>query len=81
MTAIDLGRPVSGDVVDLILDDHRRFEALLRVVAADPERTLSEFESRTDAERDRLRERDRAQVEAIRMRQRRRTGPLPRKTF
>jgi hemerythrin superfamily protein len=30
MTNIDLGRPVSGDVVDLILDDHRRFEALLR---------------------------------------------------
>ncbi len=30
MTAIDLGRPVSGDVVDLILDDHRRFETLLR---------------------------------------------------
>ena len=30
MTSIDLGRPVSGDVVDLILDDHRRFEALLR---------------------------------------------------
>ena len=30
MTAIDLGRPVKGDVVDLILDDHRRFEALLR---------------------------------------------------
>src|SRR6478736_9965097 len=30
MTAIDLGRPVSGDVVSLILDDHRRFEALLR---------------------------------------------------
>jgi hypothetical protein len=29
-TAIDLGRPVSGDVLDLILDDHRRFEALLR---------------------------------------------------
>jgi hemerythrin superfamily protein len=28
--AIDLGRPVSGDVVELILDDHRRFEALLR---------------------------------------------------
>ena len=27
---IDLGRPVSGDVIDLILDDHRRFEALLR---------------------------------------------------
>ena len=29
-TSIDLGRPVSGDVIDLILDDHRRFEALLR---------------------------------------------------
>ena len=28
--AIDLGRPVSGDVVDLILDDHRQFENLLR---------------------------------------------------
>ena len=30
MTTIDLGRPVPGDVVDLILDDHRRFETLLR---------------------------------------------------
>ncbi|MFC5178721.1 hemerythrin domain-containing protein [Nocardioides taihuensis] len=30
MTAIELGRPVSGDVVELILDDHRRFESLLR---------------------------------------------------
>src|SRR6478736_10381280 len=30
MTAIDLGRPVQGDVVELILDDHRRFESLLR---------------------------------------------------
>ena len=29
-TPIDLGRPVQGDVVDLILEDHRRFEALLR---------------------------------------------------
>jgi len=29
-TAIDLGRPLSGDVVDLILNDHRRFEELLR---------------------------------------------------
>src|SRR5690349_8556277 len=29
-TNIDLGRPVQGDVIDLILDDHRRFEALLR---------------------------------------------------
>ena len=30
MTSIDLGRPLQGDVIDLILDDHRRFEALLR---------------------------------------------------
>ena len=29
-TPIDLGRPVSGDVIDLILEDHRRFEALMR---------------------------------------------------
>ena len=29
-SAIDLGRPASGDVIDLILDDHRRFEDLLR---------------------------------------------------
>jgi hypothetical protein len=29
-TPIELGRPVSGDVVDLILADHRRFEELLR---------------------------------------------------
>ncbi|WP_299055388.1 hemerythrin domain-containing protein [uncultured Nocardioides sp.] len=29
-TSIDLGRPIEGDVVDLILDDHRRFETLLR---------------------------------------------------
>jgi hypothetical protein len=29
-TPLDLGRPVSGDVIELILDDHRRFEALLR---------------------------------------------------
>ena len=29
-TALDLGRPVAGDVVELILDDHRRFETLLR---------------------------------------------------
>ena len=27
---IDLGRPAEGDVVDLILEDHRRFEDLLR---------------------------------------------------
>src|SRR3954452_1497881 len=30
MTTIDLGRPLSGDVVELILEDHRRFETLLR---------------------------------------------------
>ncbi len=29
-TPIDLGRPISGDVVELILEDHRRFEAMLR---------------------------------------------------
>ena len=29
-TDIDLGRPTQGDVIDLILDDHRRFETLLR---------------------------------------------------
>ncbi|MDP3889752.1 hemerythrin domain-containing protein [Nocardioides sp.] len=27
---IDLGRPTAGDVVELILEDHRRFEELLR---------------------------------------------------
>jgi len=30
MTDLDLTLPTEGDVVDLILDDHRRFEALLR---------------------------------------------------
>lgn len=35
MTSIDLGRPESGDVVDLILDDHRRFEDLLRKLRDD----------------------------------------------
>ena len=29
-SAHDLGRPSSGDVIDLILDDHRLFESLLR---------------------------------------------------
>ncbi|WP_067437507.1 hemerythrin domain-containing protein [Nocardioides jensenii] len=28
-SGIDLGRPTSGDVLDLITDDHRRFELLL----------------------------------------------------
>lgn len=31
-SAIDLGRPTSGDVIDLILADHRRFEDLLRMM-------------------------------------------------
>jgi hemerythrin-like domain-containing protein len=30
MTSIEVGRPVSGDVIDLITDDHRLFERLLR---------------------------------------------------
>lgn len=30
MTDLDLTLPTDGDVLDLILDDHRRFEALLR---------------------------------------------------
>lgn len=29
-TPIELGRPESGDVVELIMEDHRRFEQLLR---------------------------------------------------
>lgn len=29
-STIDVGRPTTGDVLDLILDDHRRFERLLR---------------------------------------------------
>jgi hemerythrin superfamily protein len=29
-STIDLGRPTSGDVVDLVLADHRRFEDMLR---------------------------------------------------
>ena len=29
-TPLDLGHPLAGDVVELILDDHRRFETLLR---------------------------------------------------
>lgn len=30
VSMIELGRPTTGDVVDLIIDDHRRFEHLLR---------------------------------------------------
>lgn len=44
MTTIDLGRPESGDVIDLILQDHRRFEDLLRQLR------------NADADRDRVRE-------------------------
>jgi len=29
-TPLELGQPIAGDVVELILDDHRRFETLLR---------------------------------------------------
>ena len=29
-TSVELGRPSSGDVIDLIVDDHRLFEQLLR---------------------------------------------------
>ncbi|KMS65946.1 cation-binding protein [Streptomyces regensis] len=32
MSMIDLGRPTHGDVVDLIIDDHRRFEEILRAL-------------------------------------------------
>ena len=32
MTTIDLGRPTPGDVIDLVLEDHRRFEELLRTI-------------------------------------------------
>ena len=31
-TPLDLGRPIAGDVVELILEDHRRFELLLRLL-------------------------------------------------
>lgn len=37
MTSIDVGRPVSGDVIDLIIDDHRRFERMLRQLRDDTE--------------------------------------------
>jgi hemerythrin superfamily protein len=46
MTMIDLGRPESGDVIDLIIEDHRRFEALLRDlrnVESDRERVRAAF--------------------------------------
>ena len=32
MTTIDLGRPVQGDVIDLIIEDHRRFEEAMRTM-------------------------------------------------
>jgi hypothetical protein len=31
-TTIDLGRPLEGDVIDLITEDHQRFESLLRTM-------------------------------------------------
>lgn len=34
-SGIDLGRPTSGDVLDLITDDHRRFELLLTQLRQD----------------------------------------------
>lgn len=46
MTTIDLGRPESGDVIDLILQDHRRFEDLLRQLRdadSDRERVRAAF--------------------------------------
>ena len=46
MTMIDLGRPESGDVIDLNIEDHRRFEALLRELRnaeSDRERVRSAF--------------------------------------
>jgi hemerythrin superfamily protein len=43
-SAIDLGRPTSGDVVDLIIADHRRFEDLLRQLRS------------TDSDRDAVRQ-------------------------
>ncbi len=46
MTTIDLGRPESGDVIDLIIADHRRFEALLRDlrnIESDRERVREAF--------------------------------------
>jgi hemerythrin superfamily protein len=46
MTTIDLGRPQSGDVVELIISDHRRFEELLRELRnaeSDRERVRAAF--------------------------------------
>ncbi|WP_278257052.1 hypothetical protein [Nocardioides convexus] len=45
-TGIDLGRPTSGDVIDLITDDHRRFEHLLaqaRLATADRDNVRRAF--------------------------------------
>ena len=51
-TSIDLGRPVSGDVIDLILDDLRRVEPLLRDLrdsAADRDAVRRALAARHDA--------------------------------
>ncbi|MEV5001489.1 hemerythrin domain-containing protein [Nocardioides sp. LML1-1-1.1] len=45
-TGIDLGRPTSGDVIDLITEDHRRFEHLLsqlRLATADRDNVRRAF--------------------------------------
>ncbi|GAA4809867.1 hemerythrin domain-containing protein [Nocardioides caeni] len=45
-SGIDLGRPTSGDVIDLITDDHRRFEQLLsqlRLATADRDEVRRAF--------------------------------------
>ncbi len=56
--AIDLGRPSSGDVIDLITDDHRRFELLLaqlRDTTMDPAtRTLAQVGIEDAAQADQI---------------------------
>ncbi|KRC51416.1 MULTISPECIES: hemerythrin domain-containing protein [unclassified Nocardioides] len=45
-SGIDLGRPTAGDVIDLITDDHRRFERLLsqlRLATADRDAVRQAF--------------------------------------
>ena len=32
MTTIDLGRPLEGDIIELIIEDHERFEQMLRTM-------------------------------------------------
>ena len=50
-TSIFVSRPTSGDVVDLILEDHRLFEDLLRECRrTDRDRLLRRIEARAAAE-------------------------------